>query len=50
MQALDEPDKQQVQLAAFNEYLHKCRDLFKSDPTMVSQGLVAYLFIPLYLV
>mgnify|MGYP007045546796 CR=1 FL=1 len=33
----EEPDKQQVQLAAFNEYLHLCRDLYKSDPAMVSQ-------------
>ena len=31
-----QPDKQQVQLAQFNEYLHKCRDLYKSDPAMVS--------------
>ena len=28
--------KQQAQLAEFNEYIHKCRDLYKSDPTMVS--------------
>eukprot|EP00353_Schmidingerella_taraikaensis_P018920 CAMPEP_0185611466 /NCGR_PEP_ID=MMETSP0436-20130131/14720_1 /TAXON_ID=626734 ORGANISM="Favella taraikaensis, Strain Fe Narragansett Bay" /NCGR_SAMPLE_ID=MMETSP0436 /ASSEMBLY_ACC=CAM_ASM_000390 /LENGTH=77 /DNA_ID=CAMNT_0028244317 /DNA_START=11 /DNA_END=244 /DNA_ORIENTATION=+ len=27
--------KQQTQLLEFNEYLHKCRDLFKSDPAMV---------------
>ena len=28
--------KQQAQLLEFNEYIHKCRDLYKSDPTMVS--------------
>ena len=28
--------KQQAQLATFNEYLHKCRDLYKADPTRVS--------------
>ena len=28
--------KQQAQLAQFNEYIHQCRDLYKSDPTMVS--------------
>ena len=49
-QALEEPDKQQVQLAAFNEYLHKCRDLFKTDPTMVSQSLVAFIFTHIYLI
>ena len=28
--------KQQAQLLEFNEYIHRCRDLFKEDPTMVS--------------
>ena len=27
---------QQKQLLEFNEYLHKCRDLYKADPTRVS--------------
>ena len=35
-------DKQQAQLAAFNEYMHKCRDLFKIDPTMVSISTQLY--------
>ena len=37
-QTVEDPEllKQQAQLAQFNEYIHKCRDLYKSDPTMVS--------------
>ena len=28
--------KQQAQLADFNEYIHKCRDMYKAHPTQVS--------------
>ena len=27
----------QKQLSEFNEFLHKCRELFNSDPTRVSE-------------
>ena len=39
----EEPTKQQLQLAQFNEYIHLCRDLYKMDPTMVSY--IAYKFL-----
>ena len=40
----EEPTQQQLQLAQFNEYIHLCRDLYKSDPSMV--GIHSLYFKP----